>query len=114
MRLITGRGSAGCCCCRFLVLSLIVPPALGAYSAERDSGALRSGAEPNGELPKLPATAEPVTMTFKEYASRAVFEKGKSLTANRVRLVGFVSPRKKGGAGASWYPHPDGDVMLRC
>lgn len=87
----------------FLVLSLIVPAPLGAFSAERDSGALRSAPAPDTSLPRLPTTAEPVTMTLSEYAVRAIWEKGKSLTVNRVRLVGFVSSRRAGQSGQNWY-----------
>jgi uncharacterized repeat protein (TIGR03943 family) len=87
----------------FLVLSLIVPPALGSYSAERDSGALRKGPLAEASFPRLPITDAPVTMRLSEYSSRAVFERGKSLKANRVRLIGFVSSRPAGQAGPSWY-----------
>lgn len=87
----------------FVVLTLIVPPPLGAFSAERDSGALRSQPEPDTSMPPLPVTNTPVTMTLSEYAGRAVNEGGKSLKQNRVRLVGFVSTRRGGRAGQDWY-----------
>jgi uncharacterized repeat protein (TIGR03943 family) len=87
----------------FLVLSVIVPAPLGAFSAERDSGAMRSTPAADSSLPRLPSTSAPVTMTLGEYSVRAVWEKGKSLTANRVRLVGFVSSRRAGASGQSWY-----------
>jgi uncharacterized repeat protein (TIGR03943 family) len=87
----------------FVVLSVVVPPPLGSFSAERDSGAMRSTPAPETSLPRLPATPAPVTMTLSEYSVRAVFEKGKSLTAHQVRLVGFVSSRRSGGTDQSWY-----------
>jgi uncharacterized repeat protein (TIGR03943 family) len=42
-------------------------------------------------------------MTLGEYSVRAVFEGGKTLTANRVRLVGFVSSRRGVSTGQNWY-----------
>lgn len=98
-----GRGSAGLLLLPFLALSLIVPAPLGAFSAERDGGSLRQPPPPDTWLPPLPATTAPVTMTLTEYSERAVFEKGKSLAARRVRLVGFVS-RRAGSNGTGWRP----------
>jgi uncharacterized repeat protein (TIGR03943 family) len=87
----------------FVVLSVVVPPSLGAFAAERDSGALRSAPAPDTFLPNLPITSAPVTMTLSEYAVRAVWEKGRSLTTHRVRLVGFASARRAGSTGQTWY-----------
>jgi uncharacterized repeat protein (TIGR03943 family) len=42
-------------------------------------------------------------MTLGDYSVRAVFDAGRTLRANRVRLVGFVSSRRAGGTGPSWY-----------
>lgn len=87
----------------FVVLSMVVPPPLGAFSAERDSGALRSSSAQDTSLPPLPVTATPVLMNLGDYSVRAVFDEGRTLTANRVRLVGFVSSRRAGRTGPSWY-----------
>jgi len=87
----------------FLVVSMIVPAPLGAFSAERDSGAMPSTRAPDVSLPPLPATSAPVTMALGEFWVRAIFEKGKSLSRNRVRLVGFVSSRRAGSTGPGWY-----------
>jgi uncharacterized repeat protein (TIGR03943 family) len=38
-----------------------------------------------------------VTVTVLDYASRAVWDSGASLTDRRVRVTGFVSPRPGGG-----------------
>jgi uncharacterized repeat protein (TIGR03943 family) len=79
-----------------LVLLVIAPPALGSFSAARSGTAL--GAAPASDLPPLPA-GDPVHLSVLDYASRAVFDHGKSLTGRHVMLSGFVLP---GGHG-TWY-----------
>jgi uncharacterized repeat protein (TIGR03943 family) len=87
----------------FVVLSVVVPPPLGSFSAERDSGAVRSSSANGSSLPPLKASAAPVMMTLADYSVRAVFDEGRTLQSNRVRLVGFVSSRRVGKSGPSWY-----------
>jgi uncharacterized repeat protein (TIGR03943 family) len=87
----------------FVVLSVIVPPPLGSFSAERDSGALRQSSANGSSLPPLTVGAAPVMMTLGDYSVRAVFDEGRTLQSKRVRLVGFVSSRQVGKSGPSWY-----------
>lgn len=78
-------------------LLLIAPPALGAYSAGQ-SGTL--SAEPSdSDYPPLPP-GDPAPIGMLDYASRAVFDGGKSLSGRTVRLTGFITPG------------PDGTPML--
>jgi uncharacterized repeat protein (TIGR03943 family) len=79
-----------------LVLLLIAPPALGSYSAARAGTAL--GAASTSNLPPLP-DGDPVRVSVLEYASRAVFDHGRSLTGRHITLSGFVSP----GDAGRWY-----------
>jgi uncharacterized repeat protein (TIGR03943 family) len=72
----------------FLVMSVVVPPPLGAYSAQRDSG-LSVQLEGSGWGP-LPSE-DPVELTLAEYQGRALFDESESLRDRRVRLIGFVS-----------------------
>jgi uncharacterized repeat protein (TIGR03943 family) len=67
-------------------LMLAAPPALGSYAADRAGTGIQ---EPPG-FADLPA-ADPVRLTVLDYATRAVYDHGKSLTGRHVRLTGFVS-----------------------
>jgi uncharacterized repeat protein (TIGR03943 family) len=51
------------------------------------------------DYPQLPP-GDPVPLTMLDYASRAVFDSGKSLTGRNLQLTGFVTPG------------PDGQPML--
>jgi uncharacterized repeat protein (TIGR03943 family) len=73
---------------------LVAPPALGSYTAARGSNAVAQPAE--SEFAPLPA-GDPVTTTLSDYATRAIWDQGRSLQGRRVRLVGFVTPRPGGG-----------------
>ena len=78
-------------------LLLVAPPALGAYSAGQAGTVV---AEPAGsDYPPLPA-GDPAPIGLLDYASRAVFDGGKSLSGRTVRLTGFITPG------------PDGTPML--
>jgi uncharacterized repeat protein (TIGR03943 family) len=79
-----------------LVLLLIAPPALGSYSAARTGTAL--GAAQSSDQSPLP-DGDPVRLSVLEYASRAVFDHGRSLTGRHVTLSGFVLP----GDAGTWY-----------
>ncbi len=79
-----------------LVLLVLAPPALGSYSASRSGTAL--GAAQTSDLPPLP-DGDPVHLSVLDYASRAVFDHGRSLGTRHVTLSGFVLPADGGG----WY-----------
>jgi uncharacterized repeat protein (TIGR03943 family) len=70
-----------------LVVLLLAPPALGSFSAARSGTAL--GAGPASQLPALP-DGDPVRLSVLDYASRAVFDHGRTLTGRQVTLSGFV------------------------
>ncbi|KFG74691.1 TIGR03943 family putative permease subunit [Streptomyces mutabilis] len=79
-----------------LALLLFPPPALGSYSAERETA--QRAAQGVGTFPALPS-GDPVELTLAEFGSRAVYDSGRSLTGRTVRLTGFVT-RDDDGA---WY-----------
>jgi uncharacterized repeat protein (TIGR03943 family) len=70
-----------------LGLLLVAPPAMGAYAAGQSGTALSTAAE--SDYPPLPP-GDVVPITVLDYASRAVFDKGKSLGDRKVKLVGFL------------------------
>jgi uncharacterized repeat protein (TIGR03943 family) len=71
-----------------LGLLLLSPPALGAYAAGQTGTVVASS---ESDYPPLPA-GDPVPDTLLDYASRAIFDSGKSLTGRKLRLVGFITP----------------------
>jgi uncharacterized repeat protein (TIGR03943 family) len=81
-----------------LGLLLVAPPALGSYAAGQ-AGTVLTAQSTDSDYPALPP-GDPVPVTLLDYASRAVFDDGKSLTGRRLRLTGFVTPG------------PDGQPML--
>jgi len=70
-----------------LALLLFAPPALGSYQASRNGTALSS--QVNSDFAPLP-DGDPVRISVLDYASRAVFDQGRSLAGRRVMLSGFV------------------------
>lgn len=82
----------------FLTLSMVVPPPLGAFSAKQDSGRIRASAQSTEGLPAIPMSEGGTQMSLSEYSARALFDEGRSLEGQQVRLVGFVSS-VEGGAG---------------
>lgn len=78
-----------------LAIFLLAPPALGSYTAGRDTGAApppaRSAYEP------LPVLDEPNRMYIGEFVGRSY--DASTLSGRQVELIGFVLPRAKGG----WY-----------
>ncbi|MFF5225026.1 TIGR03943 family putative permease subunit [Dactylosporangium sp. NPDC000521] len=72
-------------------LLLVAPPALGSYAAGRTGTAL---AAPSDYAP-LPE-GDPVRIGLLDYASRAIFDQGRSLGDRRVQLTGFVMPGPDG------------------
>jgi len=81
-----------------LGLLLVAPPALGSYAAGQ-AGTVLTAPGTDSDYPALPA-GDPVEVGLLDYASRAVFDGGRSLTGRNLRLTGFVTPG------------PDGQPML--
>jgi uncharacterized repeat protein (TIGR03943 family) len=75
-------------------LLLIAPPALGSYAAGQ-SGSVLASTQIESEFSPLPP-GDPVPLSLMDYASRAVFDGGKSLEGRTVRLTGFVTPGPDG------------------
>ena len=70
-------------------LLLIAPPALGSYAAGQNGTILAAG--PSGaEFAPLPP-GDPVPLSLMDYASRAVFDDGRTLTGRTLRLTGFLT-----------------------
>jgi uncharacterized repeat protein (TIGR03943 family) len=66
-------------------LLLVAPPALGSYAANRSGTALQQVSD----FAPLPA-GDPVKLSVLDYATRAVFDEGKSIGNRRVKMSGFV------------------------
>jgi uncharacterized repeat protein (TIGR03943 family) len=81
-----------------LGLLLVAPPALGSYAAGQ-AGTVLSAQNSDSDYPPLPA-GDPAPISLLDYASRAVFDAGKSLTGRNLQLTGFITPG------------PDGQPML--
>jgi uncharacterized repeat protein (TIGR03943 family) len=70
-----------------LALLLFSPPALGSFQAIRNGTALAAaGASDYATLP----AGDPVRVSLMDYAARAVFDHGRSLTGRQIQLTGFV------------------------
>lgn len=74
-----------------LALILVAPPALGSYSAMRTGTALQ---QPYG-YGKLPATG-PLDLNVVDYATRAVYDHGRSLKGREIKVTGFVALDRSG------------------
>jgi uncharacterized repeat protein (TIGR03943 family) len=72
-----------------LALLLIGPPALGAYAAGQ-AGSVLTAQNSASDFPALPA-GDPARLTLLDYASRAVFDQGKTFTGRTIELTGFVT-----------------------
>jgi uncharacterized repeat protein (TIGR03943 family) len=70
-----------------MALALLAPPPLGADAAANAGTALSA---PTGDFPPLP-DGDPVELTLLDYATRAVFDDGRSLTDREVQLTGFIT-----------------------
>ncbi|WP_433221696.1 TIGR03943 family putative permease subunit [Dactylosporangium sp. CS-047395] len=70
-----------------LALLLVAPPALGSYAASHGGTALNASG--GSDFPPLPA-GDPARVSLLEYASRAVFDQGRSLTGRTVTMSGFI------------------------
>jgi uncharacterized repeat protein (TIGR03943 family) len=83
-------------------LLLVAPPAVGSYAANRSGTALRE----TSDFAPLPA-GDPVELSVVDYATRAVYDDGRSLGGRRVQIVGFVLV---GGDGAPYLAR----MVLSC
>jgi uncharacterized repeat protein (TIGR03943 family) len=83
-------------------LLLVSPPALGSYAASRSGTALQQVSD----FPPLPA-GDPATISVLDYASRAVFDEGRSIGDRKVRVKGFVI---KGADGQAYLAR----MILSC
>lgn len=72
-------------------LILVAPADLGSYSAVRTGTAIQ---QPYGLL-KLP-DSNPLTIGLVDYASRAVYDHGRSLGTRQLKVTGFVALDKSG------------------
>jgi uncharacterized repeat protein (TIGR03943 family) len=77
-----------------LGLLLVAPPALGSFSAGQ-AGSVSARDVADSDYPPLPA-GDPAPITLLDYASRALFDGGKSLAGRDLRLTGFVTPAADG------------------
>ncbi len=78
-----------------VVAILVVPAApLGSFTANRvDPIAPQIAAD--SVFP--PLTADPADLSIGEFVSRAIWDEGRTLAGQRVRLIGFASPADGGG-----------------
>jgi uncharacterized repeat protein (TIGR03943 family) len=77
-----------------LALLLVAPPALGSYAAGQ-AGTVLTAQNSDSDYPPLPA-GDPAPISLLDYASRAVFDAGKSLTGRNLQLTGFITPGPDG------------------
>ncbi|MGW0315612.1 TIGR03943 family putative permease subunit [Streptomyces flavidovirens] len=75
-----------------LVLLMFAPPALGSYTAARDSPKV---VEVYDHFKRLPARG-PVPLSLTEFTARVQQDRAKSLSGRTVVLSGFVTPGKNG------------------
>ena len=80
-----------------LAIFLIAPPALGAYTADRQSS-VTTAPDAAAQAPPLPA-GDPVAIALNDYASRAIWDDGKTLAGRNISLTGFATAAPTGG----WY-----------
>jgi uncharacterized repeat protein (TIGR03943 family) len=81
-----------------LGLLLVATQALGSYAAGQ-AGTVLTAQSSDSDYPPLPP-GDPAPIALLDYASRALFDSGKSLTGRNLQLTGFVTPG------------PDGQPML--
>ncbi|WP_433324286.1 TIGR03943 family putative permease subunit [Spirillospora sp. CA-294931] len=88
-------------CLPVLAIFIIAPPALGSFTASRDTGRTAPPPPPPAQgYAALPQTGAPIAMTMSEFIGRSYeAQTGQSATLKgvTVRLTGFVTPMKKGG-----------------
>ncbi|WP_131737506.1 TIGR03943 family putative permease subunit [Actinomadura roseirufa] len=88
-------------CLPVAAIFVVAPPALGSFTAARDTGRPAPPPAPPAQgFGALPRTGGPVSMTMGEFIGRSYQAQTgdpASLTGVPVRLTGFVTPRKGGG-----------------
>jgi uncharacterized repeat protein (TIGR03943 family) len=72
-------------------LLLVAPPALGSHAASRSGTAVQQVSD----FPPLPE-GDPAKISMLDYASRAVFDEGRSLGSRKVSVTGFIVTGPKG------------------
>ncbi|MGP3947976.1 TIGR03943 family putative permease subunit [Streptomyces sp. 7N604] len=78
-----------------ITLLFFTPPALGSYTAARESD---TAVADGGRFSPLPG-GSPLVMPLSDFSSRARQDPGRSLEGRTVSMTGFVTPGKSGG----WY-----------
>ena len=78
-------------------LLLVAPPPLGSYAAGQAGTVIVNPSD--ADYPPLPP-GDPAPISLLDYASRAIFDGGKTLTGRNLELTGFITPG------------PDGKPML--
>lgn len=76
-----------------LGLLLVAPPALGAFAAGQSGSAVLQESDLYPPLPE----GDPARISVLDYATRAVFDKGKSMNDRKVLVTGFLSDGPAGG-----------------
>jgi uncharacterized repeat protein (TIGR03943 family) len=74
-------------------LVLVGPPALGSYSAARTGTALAPSPWSQVALP----AGDPLPLSVVDYATRAVYDQGRSLAGRSVTVTGFITLDDHGG-----------------
>jgi uncharacterized repeat protein (TIGR03943 family) len=75
-----------------LTIFLVAPPALGAYSASRDT---QNSIATDRSMAPLPP-GDPVPLYLSDYVTRAVWDEGRTLVGRSVALTGFVLAQPDG------------------
>jgi len=77
-----------------VAILVVAPPALGAFSAGRNNATVTAKAD--GIYSALPP-GDPVDVGVTSFASRAIWDDGKTLDGREVAMTGFVTPNPDGG-----------------
>ncbi|AEV83619.1 membrane protein [Actinoplanes sp. SE50] len=75
-----------------LGLLLVSPPALGSFAAGQTGSV---GPAAASDYPPL-AAGDPIEVNLLDYASRAIFDSGRSLAGRTIKLTGFITPGPDG------------------
>ncbi|MEV6349086.1 TIGR03943 family protein [Actinoplanes sp. NPDC051851] len=90
-----GHGSGWLLCVPLFLLLVLPPPALGSYAAGR-AGASAPEPAAGATYATLPTAT---TLTVRDYAIRAVWDEGRTLSGHRITLTGFADTT----ATDTWY-----------
>lgn len=83
----------------FLLLGFVVPPPLGSFAAQRDSGQVRGADKSFVETPSDLPEGKVTEMALDEYSMRALYDESESLKDRSIRLIGFASPDSQAEGG---------------